>query len=180
MSQPSPPSPAKLVVGIILRDRGLLTPVCDRLVQEFGDIDMVSSWFSFAYTRYYETEMGTGLCRRMTAFKQLIDQDDLARIKHITNALEIAFSKNGGRRVNIDPGYLLRERFVLATGKNFTHRIYVGRQIYADLTLIYQKGRFATLPWTYPDYAADNMQAFLYRVRRKYIIDLKTTTCATA
>ncbi|MCK7503940.1 MAG: DUF4416 family protein [Desulfobacterales bacterium] len=31
-----------------------------------------------------------------------------------------------GGAVNIDPGYLLLERFVLATGKNYSHRIYIG------------------------------------------------------
>ena len=37
---------------------------------------------------------------------------------------------------------MLLERFVLATGKNFAHRIYIGKEIYADLTLIFRKGRF--------------------------------------
>ena len=75
--------------------------------------------------------------------------------------------------VNLDPGYLLRERFVLATGKNYSHRIYIGQGIYADLTLIYTKGRFIKLPWTYPDYAQQNMLNYLERVRNKYVIDLK-------
>ena len=78
----------------------------------------------------------------------------------------------GRRRVNLDPGYLLLERFVLASGKNFTHRIYIGQGIYADLTLMFQKGAFRTLPWTYPDYAARDMQSFLTQVRRKYAADL--------
>ena len=75
--------------------------------------------------------------------------------------------------VNLDPGYMLLERFVLASGKNFSHRIYIGRRIYADLTLIYTKGRFQTLPWTYPDYAEQNMLTYLEQVRKKYVADLK-------
>jgi hypothetical protein len=75
--------------------------------------------------------------------------------------------------VNIDPGYLLPERLVLATGKNFTHRIYIGQGIYADLTLIFQKGAFRTLPWTYPDYADRCLIDFLTLVRNKYMLDLK-------
>ena len=74
--------------------------------------------------------------------------------------------------MNLDPGYLLYERFVLATGKNFSHRIYIGRGIYADLTLVYQKGAYRSLPWTYPDYAADTMRAFLTTVREHYAADL--------
>ena len=66
---------------------------------------------------------------------------------------------------------MLRERFVLASGKNFSHRIYIGGGIYADLTLIYQKGSFQKLPWTYPDYSDDGMLKFLEQVRNKYILD---------
>ena len=39
-------------------------------------------------------------------------------------------------------------RLVLATGKNFTHRVYLSRGIWADLTLIFQKGDWLDLPWT--------------------------------
>jgi len=90
-----------------------------------------------------------------------------------TNRLEGEYAKDGRRRVNIDPGYLLLERLVLASGKNFSHRIYLDNGIYADLTLIYQHGGFQKLPWTYPDYADQPMLAFLQQVRRKYALDLK-------
>ena len=69
--------------------------------------------------------------------------------------------------------YLLYERFVLATGKNYSHRIYIGDGIYADLTLIFQKGAYQSLPWTYPDYQDEGMKAFLALVRQKYSIDVK-------
>ena len=77
-------------------------------------------------------------------------------------------------RVNIDPGYLLFERFVLATGKNYSHRIYIGEGIYADLTLIYQQGAYRPLPWTYPDYSEKAMGQFLMLVRKKYRLDIST------
>ena len=65
------------------------------------------------------------------------------------------------------------ERLVLATGKNFAHRIYIGKCIYADLTLIYQKNGYQPLPWTYPDYAHGSIRHFLTLVRNKYMEDLK-------
>jgi hypothetical protein len=67
---------------------------------------------------------------------------------------------------------MLHERFVLASGKNFSHRIYIGLGIYADLTLIYQKGSFQKLPWTYPDYADQAMLNFLDQVRLKYVLEM--------
>jgi hypothetical protein len=179
MSVPRPPQPAKLVVGFFLRQQGLAEAICERLEALFGPMDLVSRWLPFDYTDYYRREMGQPLYRRLIAFRSLIDQEALPDIKHQTNAVEGILSHDGQRQVNIDPGYLLLERFVLATGKNFSHRIYLRRGTYADLTLIYQKGRFTSLPWTYPDYADDRLQAFLNKVRRKYALDLKAWGAGT-
>ena len=173
MSIPQEPQAAKLVVGLLMKDKALFKPLAEALSEGLGPLDIVSAWFDFEYTRYYQPEMGWPLFRRMLAFKPLIRQDELARVKLTTNSIEQDFQQNGNRRVNIDPGYLLSERFVLATGKNFAHRIYIGRNIYADLTLIYKGGSFQTLPWTYPDYAESSMQTFLEQVRNKYILDKK-------
>jgi hypothetical protein len=173
MSQLQPPHLAKLVIGLFMQRRELITPVAGDLTALFGAIDMVSPWFDFTYTHYYAAEMGTPLFRRVLVFKELIRQRDLADIKQQTNAVENRYGRDGRRSVNIDPGYLLRERFVLATGKNFAHRIYIGKGIYADLTLIYRKGAFEPLAWTYPDYADRPMRDYLEQVRRKYVEDLK-------
>ncbi len=175
MSFPQKSSPAKLVVGLFMKDKHLIGQLAKDLVDEFGPIDIVSTWFPFDFTTYYESEMDAPLYRRMFVFKQLVEQNKLADIKLLTNGIERRYLEDNNRCVNIDPGYLLLERFVLATGKNFTHRIYLDQGIYADLTLIYQKGRFQKLPWTYPDYSAKNMMAFLTLVRDKYIKDLKET-----
>ena len=173
MSRPHLPRPAKLVVGVFAKDQSFFPAVADDLVREFGELDLVSCWIPFDFTRYYESEMGTPLFRRLMAFKQLIPQEDLAGIKWRTNSVEEKYMSGSNRRVNIDPGYLLLERFVLATGKNFSHRIYLTRGIYADLTLIYQKGAYQALPWTYPDYRQAAILDFLTNVRRKYASDLK-------
>ena len=174
MSIPQAPKPAKLVIGLIMKDRSLFESLGVELSAGFGSVDMISSWMPFDYTSYYEPEMGTPLFRRLLTFKQLINQEELPEIKLATNRLEQSVAQNGRRRVNIDPGYLLYERFVLASGKNFSHRIYIGSGIYADLTLIYQRGGFKKLPWTYPDYADQPMLEFLARIRRKYAVDLKS------
>ena len=172
MSKPQEPKPAKLVIGLFMKDRALFEPLAAELVSEFGPLDMVSPWMPFDYTTYYEQEMGTPLFRRLLAFKSLIEQLELATVKLTTNRLEDQYTRDGRRRVNIDPGYLSYERFVLASGKNFSHRIYIGHRIYADLTLIYQGGAFEKLPWTYPDYADRPILSFLEQVRSKYAVDL--------
>lgn len=173
MSLPQPPKPAKLVIGLFTRKPELMAAVAADLMESFGSIDMISPLFPFDFTTYYEKEMGSPLFRRIFVFKSLIQQDDLADIKLKTNAIETLYSADGMRQVNIDPGYLLMERLVLATGKNFAHRIYIGKCIYADLTLIYQKNGYQPLPWTYPDYAHESIRHFLTLVRNKYMEDLK-------
>jgi hypothetical protein len=173
MSLPQQPKPAKLVVGLLLKDKALFEPLVAEITNIYGFPDIISDWMSFDYTAYYKSELGSPLYRRLLAFETLIDQQDLAAIKLTTNRLERTYSRHRKRRVNIDPGYLLYERFVLASGKNYSHRIYIGRCIYADLTLIYRNGAFETLPWTYPDYADQPIQRFLERVRNKYAVDLK-------
>jgi len=145
MSVPCKPKPLKLVIGLFMREKALLEPLAGALSAAFGALDLISAWMPFDYTSYYEAEMGTPLFRRLLAFKKLIGQQELPQIKVATNALEGRYMQGGRRRVNIDPGYLLHERFVLASGKNFSHRIYLGSGIYADLTLIYQKGNFQKL-----------------------------------
>lgn len=173
MSRPQAPNRVKLIVGLFMKDKTLFQTVSEELVESFGPVDLISPWYPFDFTTYYEPEMGSPLLRRILAFKALIEQDRLAEIKVITNSLEQRYSEENKRKINIDPGYLAHERFVLATGKNFAHRIYIGKGIYADLTLIYQKGDFVTLPWTYPDYAHDHLLQFLRQVRKKYMIDFK-------
>lgn len=174
MSRPRNPQPAKLVIGLLVNDKSLMPDVAAKLEHTFGAMDMVSAWMDFEFTEYYAKEMGKPLYRRMLAFGKLIQQHDLANAKLTTNGLENLYADSGRRCVNIDPGYLLYERFVLATGKNYSHRIYIGRRIYADLTLIFQQGTYQSLPWTYPDYADQRMIGFLKQVREKYGEDLRT------
>ncbi len=173
MSQPRPASRAKLVVGFLVGVPSPARPIIDALGEAFGPLDLISPWLPFDYTDYYTREMGGPLRRRLLAYKTLVAQDRLVACKHITNRIETDWAVDGRRRVNIDPGLLMLERFVLATGKNFAHRIYLGQGIYADLTLIFRGGGFQILPWTYPGYADAELQAFLMRARRKLQLDLR-------
>jgi hypothetical protein len=173
MSEPKAPHPAKLFVTVFLNDTSLFEEVAKSLSEKYGKIDILSQWAAFDNTSYYEKEMGRNLQRRVIIFKDLIRQSDIADIKHFAISIEKELSNGDDRNVNIDPGYLLMERFVLATCKNFAHKIYVGKGVYADLTLIYKDGRYNTLPWTFPNYKDEKMIDFISNVRKKYIIDLK-------
>ena len=173
MSIPCESKPAKLVIGCFTKDMDIVGDVARKLSEALGPLDIVSPWLAFDHTDYYAPEMGSPLFRRLMAFRVLIQQDALVDIKLFTNDLEGRFSSQGKRLVNIDPGYLLAERFVLATGKNYAHRIYLRAGIYADLTLIYHKGCFHPLDWTYPDYAGEVIIRFLKSVRERYLYQVR-------
>lgn len=133
-----------------------------------GEVVYDSGLMPFNATLYYEPEFGPGLKRRFLGFGPLVSQDPLRSLvpaKLGTVALEKALSLDGRRRYNLDPGFINHERLVLATGKNYTHRIYLGEGVFADLTLIRRRTGFVVLPWTFPDYALPEVQAHLEAMR---------------
>ncbi len=169
MSEPREPLPVKLVASLFSADSGLIEKACSYLESLFGPFDWMSDEIPFDKTRYYEKEMGGPLLRRFVSFERLIAFEEIAEIKIKTNAYEKGLCVSGRRTINIDPGCISAERLILATGKNYTHRVYLRRGIYADLTLIYQSGSFRPLPWTYPDYGDDAIIELFNAVRTRYM-----------
>jgi hypothetical protein len=176
MSTPGPARPVKPVVSMLLARKDLGPALVERLAGYLGPPDLVGPWWPFDATAYYAAEMGPSLGRCLVSFLHLADPARLADWKVYTNTLEQAFSLGERRLANLDPGYVARERLVLATGKNFTHRIYLDQGIYGDLTLIFGRGNWRPLPWSYPDYVQGELPALLGLVRQKYLWQLKAMT----
>ena len=118
-------------------------------------------------------EMGKPLMRKLVCFKKLVEKEDISRIKLKTNELENHFSAGKNRTVNIDPGYVTEAKLVLLTTKDYTHRVYIGKRIFAESTLFYQDGEFRPWPWTYPDYASKELASYFEKIREIYIKDIK-------
>lgn len=175
MSIPKRPKDVMLVLSILYSDvEDIWGELLSELVNLLGPMEHISDPIPFTETTYYDKELGTPIFRKMAAFSNLIPPDRLPDIKNKTNELEIKFTReDGSRRFNLDPGILSFERFVLATGKEYTHRIYLKDGIWADLTLIFQKGKWQILPWTYPDYAKKDLQNILSMYRELYKNKLK-------
>ncbi len=169
MSNPRPAPPVNLFMSVIGKEGGVIAEAIALLMERFGEADYISPCREFAYTDYYEREMGHGLRRRFVSFRGHVPPESLPEIKCWTNDLERRLAAGEGRRVNIDPGYVAAAHLILATGKGYNHRPYLHSGIYADLTLVYRAGAFRPLPWTYPDYAAPEALAMLQSVRRKYL-----------
>lgn len=73
------------------------------------------------------------------------------------------------RPLNLDPGYLTPAKLVLASTKDHAHRIYLRDGIFAEVTLVYRKGKWQPLEWTYPDYRRDDYQQFFTRCRERLL-----------
>ena len=162
-----------MVCGIIASTERDMDRAEKALEEAFGAVDLRSERIPFDQTSYYQEEMGDELVREWVSLQQLVQQDAIADAKLTTNRLEGRFARpDGSRAVNFDPGYILPSRLVLATTKDFAHRIYVGKGMYAEVTLIYRKGEFRPLDWTYPDYRQAVALDFFKAVRSAYLAQL--------
>ncbi len=141
------------------------------LQNKFGKIDKESSLWKFDFTSYYEKEMGTNLWRKFISFANTIEPQSLKEIKLWTNLLEAEYSQMYAppvRPINLDPGYLSLSKVVLATTKDYTHRLYLGNGIYGEVTLHYHHGAFCPYEWTYPDYRTSEYIQFFQELRKIY------------
>jgi len=149
-------APVKLLIGMITASPELFQMVRPVLTARFGPIDFESPVYDWNHTDYYEDELGTELKRQFLFFKQALSPDALPKIKQFTNELEQRWiRKRDGtslRKINIDPGYLAPSKLVLATTKDYSHRIYLGDGIYAEVTLVFRGKSFIPLDHTYPDF----------------------------
>ncbi len=170
MAKKQSPEPVKLICPALARDDGWFERAEVELQDEFGPVDLTSETWDFDYTDYYTEEMGEGLKRRIYSFRKLIDPGELAAIKNLTNEKETRFAdkSSGNRAVNLDPGYISHSKLVLASTKNYSHRIYIGEGIFAEITLEWHKNNFEPLKLTYPDYRTNAYRDFFALVRSVY------------
>lgn len=169
MATPRAPEKALFFVGILASGRRELAAAAAALVDEFGMPDRCSLVWPFDNTGYYLDELGPQPLRAFAAWLPPYGTDDIAAKKIATNAMETTLAGRLGGRfsrpVNLDPGYLTQAKVVLASAKNYAHRIHLRENIYAEVTLQYRGGRLHTLPWTFPDYASGRYDRFFLELR---------------
>ena len=155
------PLPVKLFVGMLSAEPALFDKCTDIFCSEYGPIDHQSDIVPWSNSSFYRDEMGPGIMRTFIFFERLLDPGDLALIKVNTIKIEKTLSVQADnltrRRINLDPGYLTEAKVVLATTKDYSHRLYIGEGIYAEVTLGFgsKDRRFAPFHYTYPDYRSE-------------------------
>jgi hypothetical protein len=158
----------KLIVGFIFNNQDYFLKAKEILTRRFGEIDCESQVFTFEITDYYKEEFGPNLKRVFLSFKKPIYPQQLPAIKLFTVRIEKMLSLANKRLVNIDPGYLDLAKLVLASTKDYVHRIYLDKGIYAETTLFYQDKSFQPWKWTYPDFRLPEYIDLFNRIRKIY------------
>lgn len=170
MAVPKPPEKAAFFVGMLASGMAELALAAEALEREFGEPCLGSRVWRFDHTEYYRDELGGAPVRAFLAFPGQFSSDRIGERKIAANRMEIELAERAGRPdgrpINLDPGYLTLAKVVLASAKNYAHRIHLHDGIYAEVTLQYRQGRFHTLPWTFPDYASGRYDGFFLAVRR--------------
>lgn len=146
------PESVLLFVGTLHADSRAFDAAEKLLTQNFGDILLSSPRIKWNHSSYYSDELGWPIYRRFIFFRKLINPGRLADIKIKTNGIESMLSIDGKRTVNLDPGYLTPSSIVLASTKNYAHRVYLSQGIYAEVTLLYKNNSYTPHLFTYRDY----------------------------
>ena len=151
----------KLFFGIMFSDRDSYEKVIDDLIKKFGAVEKESFEYDFdKFTNYYEREMGKGLIKKIIIFKKEINEKDLVEIKNFITEIEKKYSKDGKRKVNIDPGFV-SDRVVLASFKKKDFKKSLGEGVYAHEVLKLEDGKVKEFWHTFGDYKEEKVKRFL-------------------
>lgn len=158
-----------VIIGIIHSEKTILDQALELLDRSIGPTRLLPEQWPFDWSDYYVAEMGRGLVRRFVVCQRLFNRDALVELKLITNRIEDRLADAGGnRRINLDPGLLSLENFVLASTKGQPQRVYLRRGIWAESTLWFIRGDFVPHRRTYPDYRDEGVQDLLKLLRLGY------------
>ena len=151
-------------------NKGVYEKTLEVMVKKYGNVVLESMLYNFSeITRYYEKEMGSPLYKKIVGFEKTFPLEDLHKVKIDSNNVEMDFSQKSLRTINIDPGYITEAKVVLFSTKDFFHRLYVGDNIFAEVTLFYDsKKGYRPFEWTFPDYRKQEVIDFFNNFRKWY------------
>ena len=181
MGEPKSPQRVTPLVAMLAADPGHFDAVQGPLEELLGPVELRSKLFPFDPTEYYTPTMGANLQRCFFTFHNFADPAALADWKLATNALEerlapiLAPGGDPPRPINLDPGYVTGAKLVLATTKDFAHRIYLRDGIFAEITLTFRAGRWLSHQFTFPDFKSGIYDTFLRRARDTHLHKSRTS-----
>ena len=179
MGQIRSPLPVMLFIGMLSPEPGLFDECSNFLQRDFGPIDSGSEYMPWDISDYYREEMGPNIFRMFIFFKRTMDPGRLSAIKKLTNDIENKYTVNAApglrRRINLDPGYVTEAKVVLASTKDFAHRVYIGDGIYAEVTLRFSAKDRSFVPheYTFPEFRTEPYLSMFNSVRNDLRAELR-------
>jgi hypothetical protein len=174
VTRPQSAEPVKLIVAVLWSDAAALDDALSRLQERWGQIDFPGADHPFDATRYYESEMGPGICRRIISFDRLVPPESIREAKLICIEIEETLAAGVGRKVNLDIGYIDHSKIVLASAKCAGQKIHLGDGIYADMIARYRDGKYRPFEWTFPDFRDGRYDKELKGIRDTYLSQLRS------
>ena len=172
----SPPFEVKPFCAVMAASSQALAAAKLELSAVLGSVSHATQIYGVdSFTHYYRGEMGANLQKQFLVFKNLERVSALNQLKFHTADIEDRFRRAGRRTINLDPGYLTLDKLVLYTTKNFTHRLFLERGLFAEITLTYARNNWHTQSWTYPDYQTPAALQFFTTARKELYKQLKDT-----
>lgn len=157
-----------MIIAVMYSDKGIYSSCKNDLVSLYGEVERETEEYDFdKFTKYYAGEMGSGLVKRFLIFNKPLEdislgvkpidkkplKNKIKKIKNKTTEIEEKYSKDGKRRINLDPGYLSSDELVLASFKKGTnYKEDVGDGIYLHKVLEFNGDNVGTYWHTFPDY----------------------------
>ena len=167
----------KFIVGILAIDEDALDRANELIAEQIGPVESHSETWPFSSTEYYAKEMSETLWRQFVSLAKPTDPVDLIKLKLTCNSLELDHANECGRgqrrAINLDPGYISPAKLVLASTKDFSHRVYLDQGIFGEVTLQYVHGSWRSLTWSFPDYSEPRYHEFFSQVRSRLLDQLR-------
>jgi hypothetical protein len=159
---------AHIFSGVLYSEEAYYITAVKELEEAFGPIIFETLPFPW-HTEHYREEIGWPITRKFVFFQNPVAQESLADIKLRTISIEKGLSVEGRRTVNLDPGYLTSAKVVLASTKDYAHRIYLRDGIFAETTLYFMNGTFKDHLFTYRDYTDNRTVSLFNAVRKEFL-----------
>lgn len=167
----------KFIVGILAIDEDALAKANELIGRQLGPVESQSEAWPFSSTKYYAKEMSETLVRQFVSLAQPTDPVELVKLKLASNSLELTHAQEHGRgqrrAINLDPGYITPAKLILASTKDFSHRVYLERGIFGEVTLQYVHGSWRSFDWSFPDYTEQRYHGFFSQVRSGLLEQLR-------
>ncbi len=167
----------KFIVGVLAINEEALAEAGKLIARKLGAVESVSEVWPFSSTKYYAKEMSEKLLRQFVSLAELGDPTEVVKLKLSCSSAELTDAGERGRgerrAINLDPGYITPAKLVLASTKDYSHRVYLGEGIYGEVTLGYEQGAWRTFAWSYPDYAEGRYHEFFSQVRGRLLQQLR-------